>query len=127
LRCAVAVDEGSSRVGLLSGDPPPHSYASRDRRGFGNLMFSLWFAVLGGSFVFFDVGPFILLLVFSLLFFWVLWFIYDWQGFISTSVGCVSLFSPDPPWISRWFFFGYLSKVTTADIWPVERTGGTVL
>jgi hypothetical protein len=33
-----------------------------------------------GSFVFLDVGPFILFLVFSL--FSVLWFIYDWQGFI---------------------------------------------
>jgi hypothetical protein len=43
-------------------------------------MFPLWFALLGGSFVFLDVGPSILFLVFPL--FWVLWFIYDWQGFI---------------------------------------------
>jgi hypothetical protein len=115
LRCAVAVGEGFSRLGLLSGGTP-RSYASHDKSGFGNLMFSLWFAVLGGSFVFLDMmGPFILFIVFSL-FFWVLWFIYDWQGFISTSVACVSLFSQDPPWISRWFFSGYLSNVTTAHI-----------
>jgi hypothetical protein len=92
LRCAVAVGEGSSRLGLLSGGAP-RSYASHDKSGFENLMFSLWFAVLDRSFVFLDVmGPFILFIVFSL-FFWVLWFIYDWQGFISTSIGCVSLFS----------------------------------
>ncbi len=30
-----------------------------------NLMFPLWFALLGGSFVFLDVGPSILFLVFS--------------------------------------------------------------
>jgi len=33
------------------------------------------FALLDGSFVFLDVGPFILFLVFP--FFWVLWLIYD--------------------------------------------------
>jgi hypothetical protein len=49
-------------------------------RGFRNLMFPLRFALLGHSFVFLDVGPSILFLVFSL--FWLLWFIYDWQGFI---------------------------------------------
>ncbi len=43
-------------------------------------MFPLWFTLLGGSFVFLDVGPSILFLVF--IFFGVLWFIYDWQGFI---------------------------------------------
>ncbi len=58
-------------------------YASHDWRGFGNLMFfSLWFALLGGSFVYLDVGPSTLFLVFTL--FWVLWFIFDWKGFIST-------------------------------------------
>ncbi len=30
-------------------------------------MFPLWFALLGGSFVFLDVGPFILFIVFSLI------------------------------------------------------------
>jgi uncharacterized membrane protein len=45
------------------------------------LMFPLWFALLGGYFfVFLDVGPSILFLVFPL--FWILLFIYDWQGFI---------------------------------------------
>ncbi len=38
-------------------------------------MFPLWFTLLGGSFVFVDVGLSILFLVFPL--FWVLW-----QGFI---------------------------------------------
>jgi hypothetical protein len=46
-------------------------------------MFPLWFALLGGSFVFLDVGPSILFLVFPHLFFGeALWFIYDQQGFI---------------------------------------------
>jgi hypothetical protein len=49
-------------------------------RGFRNLMFPLWLALLGDSFVFLDVGPSILFLVFPLL--GVLWFIYDSQGFI---------------------------------------------
>jgi len=39
-----------------------------DERGFGNLMFPLWFVLLGGSFVFLDMGPSILFLVFPL--FW---------------------------------------------------------
>jgi hypothetical protein len=42
-------------------------------------MFLLWFALLGR---FFGMGPSILFLVFPLLLFWVLWFIYDWQGLI---------------------------------------------
>jgi hypothetical protein len=44
------------------------------------LIFPLWWALLGGSFVFLDVGPSILFLVFPL--FWVLWFLIHWQGFI---------------------------------------------
>ncbi len=49
--------------------------------GLANLMFPLWFALLGGSFVFLVVAsPSILFLVFPL--FWVLWFIYGWQGYI---------------------------------------------
>jgi len=40
-------------------------------------MFPLWFTLLGGSFVFLDVGLAIVFLAFP--FFWVLWFIYDWQ------------------------------------------------
>ncbi len=55
-------------------------YASPGRRGLGNLMFPLWFVFLGGSFVFLDVDPSNFFLVFP--FFWVLWFIYGWQGFI---------------------------------------------
>jgi hypothetical protein len=49
--------------------------------GFGNLMFPLWFALLGSSFVFLVVAsPSILFLVFSLL--WVLWFIYGLHSYI---------------------------------------------
>ncbi len=44
-------------------------------------MFPFWLGLLGGSFVFLDVGPSILFLIFSL-FYWVLWFIYGCQGFI---------------------------------------------
>jgi hypothetical protein len=43
-------------------------------------MFPLWYALFGGSFVFLDVGITILFIVFPL--FLVLWFFYDWQGFI---------------------------------------------
>jgi len=53
-------------------------YASCDKRGFGSLMFPLWFALIGDSFVFLDMGPSILFLVFQ-----VLWLIYGWQGFIN--------------------------------------------
>ncbi len=34
------------------------------KTGFGNLMFSFWFTLFGGSFVFLEVGPSILFLVF---------------------------------------------------------------
>jgi hypothetical protein len=44
-------------------------------------MLPLLFALLGDSFVLLDVDPSILFLAFSL--FWVLWFIYHWQGFIT--------------------------------------------
>jgi len=43
-------------------------------------MFPLWFVLLGGSFAFLDMGPFILFLVFPI--FLVFWFIYGWQGVI---------------------------------------------
>jgi hypothetical protein len=50
-----------------------------------NLMFPLWFALLGGSFVFLDVAPSILFLVSP----WGGvggWFTYRWQGFIMFKV-----------------------------------------
>jgi len=50
-------------------------------RGFGNSIFPLRFALIGGSFVFLNVGPSILFLVFPF-FIWMLWFIYDWHGII---------------------------------------------
>jgi hypothetical protein len=40
-----------------------------------NFMFPLWFALLGGPFVFLDVGPSFSFLVFPL--YGVIWFIYD--------------------------------------------------
>jgi hypothetical protein len=43
-------------------------------------MFHLWFTLLGGSFIFFDMDPSILFLVFPI--FGVLWFIYDWHSFV---------------------------------------------
>jgi hypothetical protein len=45
---------------LFGGGPPPLSfvwYASCERRGFGNLMFPLWFALLGYSIVVLDGSP----------------------------------------------------------------------
>ncbi len=51
-------------------------YAFHDKRKFENLMFLRGLPSFGSSFVFLDMGPSILFLVFTL--FWVLWFIYDW-------------------------------------------------
>jgi hypothetical protein len=39
-------------------------------------MFPLQFTLLGGSFVFLDVGPSILFFVFPFYLFWVLWLVY---------------------------------------------------
>ncbi len=65
MKCVVAVGEGSSRLGILLGSSP-HSLFDIffcERRGFKKLMFPLWFALQGGSFVFLDVGPSISFLV----------------------------------------------------------------
>jgi hypothetical protein len=52
-----------------------------NRRGFGNLIFPLWFVLIGGSFVFLNaVLSFCSLCSLS---FWTLWFIYDWHGTIN--------------------------------------------
>jgi hypothetical protein len=77
----VAIGEGSSRLGNLSSGPLLFLFdiAYHNMRGFKSLMFSLWFCPLRWVFVFLDVDPPILFLVLSL--FWVLWFIYNWQGF----------------------------------------------
>ncbi len=70
-RCAVAVGEGSSRQSIFSGGPPLSLFDMLlATEGFENLMFPLRFGLLGGSFVFLDMDPFILFLVFPL--FWVL-------------------------------------------------------
>jgi hypothetical protein len=77
----VAIGEGSSRLGNLSSGLLLFLFdiAYHNMRGFKSLMFSLWFCPLRWVFVFLDVDPPILFLVLSL--FWVLWFIYNWQGF----------------------------------------------
>jgi hypothetical protein len=68
-RCAVAVGEGSSRQSIFSGGPPLSSFDMLlATEGFENLMLAVW--PLRWSFVFLDMGPFILLFVFPLL--WVL-------------------------------------------------------
>jgi len=71
LRCVVVEGEGSSRLGLLSRGPSPFliGYTCDDKKGFGNLRFHLGFTLLGGSFVFLNVAPFILFLVFPSSFF----------------------------------------------------------
>jgi hypothetical protein len=52
-------------------------------------MFPLVVPPFSGSFVFLNVGPSILF--FEIPVFWVLWFIYDWQGFIMLMVGILIL------------------------------------
>ncbi len=69
----------SARLPFTGAPPFLIWYASCNRKGFENLMFPLWSALLGGSFVILDVGPCSL---FSL-FFWVLWLLYGLQGFIN--------------------------------------------
>jgi hypothetical protein len=64
LRHVVAMGEGLFKLGVFSKGPPLSYYASRNKRGFGNLMFHLWFMLLGGTFVFLGVSPSILFLVF---------------------------------------------------------------
>ncbi len=54
-------------------------------RGFGNLMFPSWFILLGGSFVFLDVGPPILFLAFPP-FLGCFGLFMIWQGFVNTLV-----------------------------------------
>ncbi len=79
---ALVIGESSFRLGiLLAGPQLSFLYASCYWRAFGNE--TLWFALLVGSFIFLDVGPFILFLVFPL--FWVFWFIglaYQYNRFI---------------------------------------------
>ncbi len=65
LRHVVAIGEGLFKLHVFSKGPPLSYYVSHNKRGFGNLMFPLWFALLGGgTFVFLGVSPSILFLVF---------------------------------------------------------------
>jgi hypothetical protein len=66
-------------------------YASRDRRGFGNLMFLLWFALLGGFFLSSSMWVLPFCSFYSPFFFSVLWFIYDWQGLIINTCYSISI------------------------------------
>ncbi len=76
MRHVVAVGEGLSRLGLLAGGPPLSLFDMLLATGGGvrELDVPLWFALLGGSFVFLDMGPSILFLVFPF---------FGWQGFIN--------------------------------------------
>ncbi len=84
----LAVSEGSSRLGVLSGGPPLSLFVMFlvIKVGLGTYVPLVvrplrWFFCLLGheSFHFVPcIPPF---------FFWVLWFIYDWQGFIIISFG----------------------------------------
>ncbi len=56
--------------------------------------------LLGGSFVFLDVGPSILFLVFPL--FWLLWFLFDWHGSSSSFQNTDLLTSLTIRWIFVW-------------------------
>jgi hypothetical protein len=81
-------------------------------RGFGNLMFPLWFALLGGSFVFLDMGASILFLVFppflgALVYLWLVGFnhhsflVHSWKPLILWG------FRNDWNW---WLFFIWILK-----------------
>ncbi len=63
------MNEGSSRLGVLSRGPPFSLFdmLTATRGGFRNLMFLIWFAIFGGLSVFLDVGTSILLFVFPFL------------------------------------------------------------
>jgi len=78
LRCAIAIGEDSSRLGILSRGPPLS-------------LFDMLLAIGGGSFVVRPLRWFFCLLgcgsfhfvPFVSSFFQVFWFICDWQGFIN--------------------------------------------
>jgi hypothetical protein len=61
LRQVVVVGEGFNRLGILIGGPPLLLFDMLDLRGSETLMCPMWFA---GSFVFLEVLPSILFLVF---------------------------------------------------------------
>jgi len=68
LKHVIAIGEGSSRLGVLLGGSPLSLFDMllRRGRGFGNLMFTLWFTLVGGLFVFLDACLSILFFVFPL-------------------------------------------------------------
>ncbi len=67
-RRVVVIGEGSFRQNIFLGGPPLSLFDMLlVTEGFKNLMFPLWFTLLGGSFVFLDTGPSILFLAFPLL------------------------------------------------------------
>jgi len=70
LKHAIAIGEGSSRLGVLAKGPPFSLFICFSwREGFEKLDVPLVVTLLGGSFVFLDVGPSILSLLFPFFFF----------------------------------------------------------
>jgi len=80
LRCVVAIGEGFSRLGLLSGGPPLSFFICFSwQEGVWELDVPFVVCLLRWFFYLFGHGSFHFVLCIPL--FWVLWFIYDWQGF----------------------------------------------
>ncbi len=68
MRCGIVTSESSSKLGLLSGGHPLSLFdmlLATWVGGFRNSMFPMWFALLSGFFVFFDMGLSILFFVFT--------------------------------------------------------------
>jgi hypothetical protein len=84
LRCAVAVGEGFSRPSLISEGPPLSLFdllLQQERVRELDVPLVGWASYVVHLSSWMWVLPF-LFLIFLALFFWVLWFIYGWQGFI---------------------------------------------
>ncbi len=117
LKHDVVVSEGSSKLCVLSRGPPLSLFNMlfMTRGGSRTWCFDCGSpSLLGGSFVFLDVGPSILFPIFPL--YWVLSFIYDWQGFIIDWIleldRLIGLGWNPWAWLCKWwalllnFFFG---------------------
>jgi hypothetical protein len=87
-------------------------------------MFPLWFTLLGDSFVFFEHGSFHFVPCIPL-FFWVLWFIYGWHGFIiyphGLQQGNVTLSTKERKWAQllniTFAYTIHLNKIQLIKIW----------
>ncbi len=105
LRHAILVGEGSNRSCICTWGPPLSLFDMLlGTSGVQGLMCPLWFALLSGSFLFLDVGPSILFVVLPR--FWVLWFMFDWQGFITKSLCSINGSQGwKLHWLWIWLFF----------------------